>query len=62
MAATTMRQVVDSAEAPPWLAGLLDDASTPLNLPSTARAYGCGPCVLKTWYAFTCRASQAVSL
>ena len=62
MMATTMRQVAACPEPPCWLAGLLADARAPLNLPSTARAYGCGPCVLNTWYAFTCAPLQTLAL
>ena len=54
MVVTMMRQDSDCAELVSRLAGLLADARTPLNFPRTAKAYGWGPCVLNTWYAFTC--------
>ena len=60
MVATTMRQTAACAELPSRLAGLLAEARAPVNFPSTAKAYGWGPCVLNTWYALTCNNSWSL--
>jgi hypothetical protein len=57
MRASTMLQVPGRCEDP-TAAGFWGEASAPLNLPRTARAYFWGPCVLYTLKAFTCRSAS----